>query len=352
MQVKWVWVDLVPSQMLQPKYTMDGLVVEDGMHSNGIVHLRVLGVMLKNSLNELHSRLQMIVSETLSSEVSNHTQKHDGWTEIPLFQIAKKIMARANSATFFGDEIAHDQTFVDAALEFPEELFTSAEILRLIPKWAVPVVGPILRWRNRSSDLMIERLRPLVEHRMENFAKDSGNEQHVDCLEFFIEASRLRKPWSAQKILQVILGVWFASVHQPALALVYALDDLCRHPEYVDLLRQDLEEVAAGQAGPKIESIPLLDSFLKESARLHPSEAISVRRLAVRPFQFSDGTVIEAGQVACVPLNAIMRDAQRYQNSLTFDGGRFVGQMEANRVKAFCSTSTDYPLWGLGNHTW
>ncbi|EKG22176.1 Cytochrome P450 [Macrophomina phaseolina MS6] len=338
-------------ELLQPKYTMDGLVVEDGMSANGIVHLRVLGVMLRNRLNELHSRLRKTVSQRLSSEISNGTPKQDGWVELPLFQLAKKVIAAGNSSAFFGDEVAHDHHFVEAALRYPEELFTSAEILRLIPGWTVGLVAPILRWRSRASKLMIERLRPLVEQRMEDFAKDPQGDRHVDCLEFFVEASRTKDPWSAQKILQVILGVWFASVHQPALALVYALDDLCRHPEYIGLLRQDLEDFAGGRASPKVENIPLLDSFLKESARLHPSEAISVRRQAVEPFRFSDGTFVRAGQVACVPLNAIMRDPQRYHDSLAFDGGRFVEQGKADKASKFCLSNTDYPLWGLGDHT-
>ncbi|OJD29368.1 cytochrome p450 [Diplodia corticola] len=338
-------------ELLQPKYTMDGLVVEDGMSANGTVHLRVLGVKLRNHLNELHSQLQAIVHQSLSREISDGIQKQDGWVELPLFQLAKKVIATANSSTFFGVDVARDATFVEAALQYPEELFTSAEILRLIPKWTVPMVAPILRWKNKASELMVERLRPLIEQRMEDFAKDPHGSQHVDCLYFFVEASRTKNPWSAQKILQVILGVWFASVHQPALALVYALDDLCRHPKYMDLLRQDLQRLAAGEPSSAIEKIPLLDSFLKESARLHPSEAISVRRQAIKPFTFSDGTAVRAGEVACVPLNAIMRDTQRYQDGLTFDGMRFVEQSKVSKAEGFCSSTADYPLWGLGNHT-
>jgi hypothetical protein len=65
---------------------------------------------------------------------------------------------------------------------------------------------------------------------------------------------------------------------------VYAIYDLCLHPEYLTALRQEIAEAAAAAvpagAEPDVtkiqldeSSLPLLDSFLRESARLNPLES-------------------------------------------------------------------------------
>ena len=83
------------------------------------------------------------------------------------------------------------------------------------------------------------------------------------------------------------LALWFGSVHQlamvrgslwsiahywPRQSFVYALYDLCDHPEYIDQLRMELRQ-ADGESRNYLDGLPFLDSFLKESARLHPSDS-------------------------------------------------------------------------------
>ena len=45
------------------------------------------------------------------------------------------------------------------------------------------------------------------------------------------------------------------------------------HPQYVEPLRQELEENIDGAAVLDLDAFPLLDSFLKESSRLSVSDA-------------------------------------------------------------------------------
>ena len=126
--------------------------------------------------------------------------------------------------------------------------------------------------------------------------------------------------------------------------------------------------------------MPLLDSFLKESSRLNPSDAskwelfsiiailnavfgsfnaVSMRRKVMKPFAFSDGIEIPVGNWACVPQRSMMRDPATYLNPDTFDGFRFVttghGQTEAKPERAssslFTKADIEFPFWGLGSHT-
>lgn len=54
--------------------------------------------------------------------------------------------------------------------------------------------------------------------------------------------------------------------------LTYSLYDLCLHPEFVEPLRQEIAEQSTNPI-PSFDTMPLLDSFLKESSRLNSPES-------------------------------------------------------------------------------
>lgn len=60
------------------------------------------------------------------------------------------------------------------------------------------------------------------------------------------------------------------NLHQ---ALVYAIYSLCTNQEYVELLREEAESAMTKPYKERFDNMPLLDSFLRESARLNPLDA-------------------------------------------------------------------------------
>jgi hypothetical protein len=68
------------------------------------------------------------------------------------------------------------------------------------------------------------------------------------------------------------MAIWFGSVHILSTTIVYVIQDLCLHPEYIEPIRRELETSYADfeRTG---QGLPLLDSFMKESARLTPVES-------------------------------------------------------------------------------
>lgn len=337
--------------MFLPKLTMNGLEVDDRMSANGSLHSRVLRVVLRSHLDDLQPSLIRAITQTVEGEMSLAKRAPTGWKKLQTFSVAKKIIAMANSVAFFGESLSSNKDFVNAALDYPEDLLKTAEILRLLPSAVRPVLAPILMRQHQASNILVQHLIHEVEKRLEQ--RDTGPipiHRSLDCVQFFIDASARRDSWSAWKIVQVILGIWFAAVHQPALSLVYALDDLCIYPEFAERLRSEVENCVT--SSEDLDSLPLLDSFLKESARIHPSDSISVRRKVLQPYMFADGTTLLEGDVACVPLQAIMRDPAVHPESLVFDPCRFINKTGEGNTARFTETSPAYPLWGLGKHAW
>ena len=57
--------------------------------------------------------------------------------------------------------------------------------------------------------------------------------------------------------------------------VAFALYNLCKHPEYLQALREEITASCGVQLNHQNNQLPLLDSFLKETARLNPV-AISI----------------------------------------------------------------------------
>jgi cytochrome P450 len=100
---------------------------------------------------------------------------------------------------------------------------------------------------------------------------------------------------------------------------------------------------------PKLE---LLDSFLKDSTRLNTSESISLRRKAMQPFTFKDGTHVSAADWVCVPQRPLLRDPAIYHDPEVFDAYRFMSHKTGKHPSRFTDLSPDYPIWGLGKQAW
>lgn len=107
-----------------------------------------------------------------------------------------------------------------------------------------------------------------------------------------METSPRKNPWTAQRIVYELLAIWFGSVHamstvrrkacialsnrcskSASQTITFAIHDLCLHPEYVGPLRRELESPQYAEFERTAQGLPLLDSFIKESARLTPLES-------------------------------------------------------------------------------
>lgn len=87
-----------------------------------------------------------------------------------------------------------------------------------------------------------------------------------------METSPKNAPWTPQRVVHELMAIWFGSVHAVSTTVTFAIHDLCLHPEYVAPLRAECQAQYA-DFERKGTGLPLLDSFIKESARLTPVES-------------------------------------------------------------------------------
>jgi hypothetical protein len=82
-----------------------------------------------------------------------------------------------------------------------------------------------------------------------------------------------------ETLLQRMIHINVTAIHAPAVTLTEAIFDLCHHPEIHEPLRPEIAQVLgnkpAGMLWTKanIDRLVMMDSFMRESARLTPLSA-------------------------------------------------------------------------------
>ena len=149
-------------------------------------------------------------------------------------------------------------------------------------------------------------------------------------------------------------------------ALTWAIVDLCLHPEYITLLRNEISKAFASNNKDPYEKLYLMECFLRESSRLNPIDAreslfylppsplftsvnitaVNVQRKAMQPVNFSGGFHVPAGNLVAIPQREIMRDPKNYSNPEAFDPYRFMSRSDDEANTKYTDMNWEYTFWG------
>ncbi|KAM0262161.1 hypothetical protein ACHAQJ_001904 [Trichoderma viride] len=286
-------------EILQPRYTMQNFNWFDKKGVDGTPLARTLRTLLTNHLPDILPDIRRSMS-VLLDDVQDSQPMVNG----------------------------RDERFMAAAMSFIEHTLICAEVVRVLPRAITPFIGNLIAKNLGSGKTIYDSLIPIAEERLEERAQKSLGHavpEHTAC---------------------------------------FALHHLCLHPEYVEPLRSEIESTGWAQfekLGGK--AFPLLDSFMKESARISPVESVSSRRMALKPFVLSDGSRVETGEWICTAARGMMLDARHYTAPLEFQGFRFVEpsvlqktfpETTGEKVSQLQGTPSnftdigDWQLWGTG----
>ncbi|KAI9663668.1 MAG: hypothetical protein M1821_007158, partial [Bathelium mastoideum] len=115
-------------------------------------------------------------------------------------------------------------------------------------------------------------LRPYIHKRLKELESlERESTLRDDCIDWIIELSAKVNQRHETYVLNSIVGLMLASFFQMPMLITFALHSLCKHPEYIKPLREEVEKMTEKDVyAHDKESFPRLDSFLKETARLNP----------------------------------------------------------------------------------
>lgn len=170
---------------------------------------------------------------------------------------------------------ARNPEFLKAALQYTKDVFITAEIMRLTPKllapyspnfvallainWPINQAGcPIhyqsahgpknslqdpdsVCWAASCHSISKRQRKETTSQIAPDAALNVTNLEQIDCMQWLIDTSPRKKPWTVERTVHEIMAVWFASMHQLIIVISTALTTpLVLFPAHFTLTKKSL----------------------------------------------------------------------------------------------------------------
>ncbi|KAE8168177.1 cytochrome P450 [Aspergillus tamarii] len=309
----------------------------------------ILSVRGAGHLRNLSSLLQRRAQKFLDNELSQPPVNSSEPIHVGLAETCKLFNSRLMAVIFFGEKLASEPEFAAALFQHPLQTVTCMSLFQITPSFLSPLIHGIVTKRGQAMKLIQSRMIPIIQKGVKDWDEHSSKQDTI-LYSMMTETEDKRAYWTPEALCQAIMGLWFAASHQPWVNLYIFIYQLCRHPEWQDILREELRSIGNRMDIDSISSLPLLDSFMRESARFYCLDKLAIRRKAMQDYTFAyDNTTAPAGATVCVSNWNVTRDASTYPDPDTFDGARFANGKSNDRTKMFADVSEKHLIWGYGS---
>ncbi|KAB8220002.1 cytochrome P450 [Aspergillus novoparasiticus] len=281
----------------------------------------------------------------------------DKWVLIRPYEVFLRLVARAGARVFVGPEICRTEKWLTASIDFTKNIFMTITLLRPIPSFLHPIIGSMLP-SSRSLDTQLryvqdELLGPeIAKRRRRQASGDPDYEKPDDFLQWMIDLAQNDKEGDPSNIAHRLLGLTsMAVVHTSAMSITHGLYDLITMPQWLETLREEIQEVMPNWKSTSCSSLVALrrlDSFLKESQRFNPPGELSFHRVVKKDLVLSDGLRLPKGTHICMASGPIGMDTKYISDPDTFDALRYVDGDKAQ--SQFVHTSATSMHFGLGRY--
>ncbi|KAG9606124.1 cytochrome P450, partial [Aureobasidium melanogenum] len=304
------------------------------------------------------------ILEELQDEVDYSITKHIGncpeWKEIPLYNMLLHLVALLSGRIFVGLPLSRNDTWLEATLKYTIDGFVGAEKLWCYPKLLHPIMQYVIsevrnvrRYLKNGAKL----LEPIMKQRQQAMREDPNFDKPSDMVQWIVDNSEVNNGSDTDYVTKTQMLISVVAIHTTTMTTAQALFDLVSHPEYIDVLREEVRKVQA-EDGPRwtkasIAKLRKMDSFMKESQRFRPPGLVTMNRQVEREITLSNGVVLPKGVHNGVAAGPNALDPELFDDPEHFDGLRFakLRALPGNDNKyQFVTTGPDQLHWGVGSH--
>ncbi|KAK6716762.1 hypothetical protein SNK04_007713 [Fusarium graminearum] len=284
---------------------------------------------IKGHLTPALSRLSAIIADEVRQSLELSIPSCDDWTEVNIHHSLLRIVGMVSGRVFIGPELCRSEQYLDAAINYTMEVMGAQRAVQNMRPWLRPFLAQSQPEVKRLYQRIAEAeafLHPVVESRIEAMA-DLSYEKPDDFLQWLIDGKDKFPDKNSQNLAKVQLGLTFAAVHTTTLTATNAFYDLAAMPDLQVELRDEVREALLQSEGVftsnALQGMKKMDSFLKETLRVHPATMASFQRKVLKPFTLSNGQVIPAGLMIEIPAVAVNSDPYIFPHADEFDPLRF-----------------------------
>ncbi|KAF8959646.1 cytochrome P450 [Flammula alnicola] len=332
-------------ETLQVEYTLGENI------SKNPYHIPIIRAQLTRALPKLVPE----VHEEIEDAFKEFIPATDDWTSVKMLDTAMKIVGRASNRIFVGTPLCRDPDYIKLNVQFTIDVVQAGAILRAVPRLLRPLVNSLISNVPKRIRHGLKHLGPVIQaRRQEREEKGDQADKPVDLLTWLMDEAKGEEA-TDWYLTSRILTVNFAAIHTSSMTFTHAFYYLAAYPEYLQALREEVEEVVKDEGWTKagLDKMHKIDSFIKESQRLHPLGNIMMQRVAVKDFTFSDGTIVPRGTTVGVAVQRAHMTESVYEDPMKFDGFRFVKMKEREGMEKkfdMVSTSCESLAFGHGRH--
>ena len=275
--------------------------------------------MLKNQA--LRGEMMRGHAQTIEAEIKRMV---DGWGdegEIDLLDFFAELTIYTTSSCLIGKPFREelDSSFA----QHYHELERGTDAIAYVDPYADI---DSFRIRDAARERLVALVQGIIDKRKER-ARESGPvaREDRDLLDVLISIDM-----TADVVTGIFISMMFAGHHTSSGTASWAMIELLRHPDVMADVVAELDDLYADPDGngaaevsfQALRSIPVLESALKETLRLHPP-LIILMRLVQEELELA-GTAIPAGTVVAASPRVSNRIETDFPKAEQFDPGRYI----------------------------
>ncbi|KAJ3994525.1 cytochrome P450 [Lentinula boryana] len=285
--------------------------------------------------------------------------KETEWMKVPMLYTVMKIVSRTSNRYFVGLPLCRDPDYIRLNIEFTIDAFNGAKTLQRYPNILKPIVRQFLTDVPTCLKRATKHLEPLIRERLrkeEEYGSSDWPDRPNDLISWLLdEAQGERRKDIIYNIVSRVLLINFAAIHTTSMTFTNAIFCLAANPHLAQPLREEIENIVAefGWTKAAMGKMWKLDSFLKETQRLTGIGGLTMTRLALRDFTFSNGTVVPAGTIVSVASYGMHHDNVLYEEPDTLNAFRFSelrGKEGESLKHQMVGIDSSFVLFGGGRH--
>ncbi|KAJ8074970.1 hypothetical protein PM082_019297 [Marasmius tenuissimus] len=295
---------------------------------NETYHIHAIRTSLNLNLARLLPMLLDEIARAFEDSINTHLVD-DGWTSLKASDLFSRMICRASNRAFVGLPLCRNTEYIDLASQFASHVFSAGTVIKmLIPSSLRGFTGGLFRSVHRHHCRMLRLVEPLVEKRRHErmLCKEPPTE---DMIGWLLDAAPDSNEQSAASVAMRLLNVNFVALHTTTKVFIHTLYYVAANPEIVPALREEAELHLGRQSTETWSKEALgrcvkMDSLFKETLRLKVFSSMTLPRLAVKDFTFTDGTKLSAGSYVATAADVLQREAKVYPEPDEFKPFRFV----------------------------
>ncbi|OQE41217.1 hypothetical protein PENCOP_c005G04173 [Penicillium coprophilum] len=313
-------LDAVSEDLFQTVYTCPG--VADSLKHVPVAALSKAVVWSRNRTTGKHSTyFQELVKEQEIGLKAELSVPPGEWKEFNCLSVALALMLRMIGRVLVGNPLCRDPDAISLFMRYGSAVPVSGHQISWLPRILRPFLGP----RFAASRMQVELSNLIVDDMMRN--ADAKDDQ-LTLAQWVWRWTERETPgeFTPFDVAGLLVSSIFGAVHTAGSVLTKTLYELTQRPEYIEILRSEVEQAISEHGGvgrESIEAMTKLDSFIKEIMRLQPVGPAAVHRVMKKDYTFKNGVKLPKGTLVYAPNTQLHMDERHYDQPKEFDALRF-----------------------------